>query len=90
MPSLLDTILGRKPEESKIPNCPVHDLEMDLRGKLGRPSRFAATEEENYTLIYICPREDCNDTAERTVRRTQIPIPGHAPRRPEYSRTGDR
>lgn len=90
MPSLLDMILGRRADENKAPVCPNHDLEMDLRGKIGRPSRFAAMSEEDYTLIYFCPVEDCNETAERNVRRTQIPVPGRSPKRPDFSRTGDR
>lgn len=90
MPSLIDMILGRTPVESRVPACPAHQLEMDLRGKIGRPSRFAATSEEDYTLIYYCPIEDCNETAERNVRRTQIPVPGRSPKRPDFARTSDR
>lgn len=86
MPSLLDIILGRKVDERKTPECPIHHLEMDLRGKIGRPSRFAGTSEEDYTLVYYCPVPDCNETGERTVRRTQIPVPHRSPRRPAFSR----
>ncbi len=89
MPSLIDMILRRNAEERKTPLCPTHDVEMDLRGKIGRPSRFAAMSEEDYTLIYYCPREDCNETAERNVRRTQIPVPERSPRRPDFSRSND-
>lgn len=89
MPSFLDMILGRKTDERNTPECPRHHMEMDLRGKIGRPSRFAATSEEDYTLIYYCPVETCNETAERNVRRTQIPVPGRSPKRPDFSRTGD-
>ena len=89
MPNLFDMILGRKVDEERTAVCPSHDLEMDLRGKIGRPSRFAGTSEEDYTLIYYCPLPDCNETAERNVRRTQIPVPKRAPQRPDFSRSND-
>ena len=90
MPSLLDVILRRNTEEKTPPDCPDHKVEMDLRGKMGRPSRFANMSEEDYTFIYYCPVEGCNHTAERLVARRQIPVPGAPPKRPEYARTGDR
>lgn len=89
MPSLLDTILGRKSNEPEIPDCPEHDVDMHLRGKLGRPSRFSYQTEEEYTLVYFCPVEGCNETATRDMRRTQIPVPGAAPKRPMFSRVRD-
>jgi hypothetical protein len=89
MPSLLDTIFRRKTDDPAIPNCRDHHTEMRLRGKLGRPSRFADQTEEEYTLIYFCPVEGCNHTDTRTHRRTQIPVPGAAPDRPLFSRTRD-
>lgn len=89
MPNLFDLILGRKLDEAKTPVCPAHDLKMDLRGKIGRPTRFAGTSEEEYVLIYYCPLPDCNETGERNVRRTQIPAPELAPQRPDFSRSND-
>jgi hypothetical protein len=89
MPSLLDTILGRKSNEPAIPDCPDHHVDMHLRGKLGRPSRFADQTEQEYSLIYFCPVEACNQTATRELRRTQIPVPGAAPSRPLFSRVRD-
>lgn len=89
MPSLIDTILGRKVDNPAIPECPDHEVEMHLRGKLGRPSRFSFQTEEEYTLIYFCPVEGCNQTATREHRRTQIPVPGATPGRPFFSRVRD-
>ena len=89
MPSLLDVIFRRVPEEPDIPNCPDHQVEMRLRGKLGKPTRFADQSEEEYTLIYFCPIEQCNETANRVRVRTQIPVPGEPPERPTFSRPGE-
>ena len=89
MPSLLDTILRRTQPEAPVPVCPVHDVEMRLRGKLGRPSRFADQTEEEYTVIYFCPVDKCNETATRANVRTQIPVPGASPHRPMFSRVRD-
>lgn len=89
MPTLLDKILGREANDPEIPECPTHHGEMHLRGKLGRPSRFADQHGEEYTLIYYCPVEGCNETAERHQRRTQIPVPGASPERPLFSRIRD-
>lgn len=89
MASLLDVILRRNLDESALPICPNHHIEMMLRGKMGRPSRFTGMSEEDYTLIYYCPVEGCNETAERTVTRRQIPVDGVPPKRPNYSRKRD-
>ena len=89
MPTLLDKILGREQNDPAIPDCPVHHTEMRLRGKLGRPSRFADQQEQEYTLIYFCPVEECNETATREHRRSQIPVPGASPERPMFSRVRD-
>lgn len=90
MPSLLDVILRRNLDEPTVPNCPDHDIDMRLRGKLGRPSRFSAQSEEEYTVIWFCPAEGCNHTAERPRVRTQVPVPGEPPARPSFSRPNDR
>lgn len=89
MPSLMDTILGRKIKETSTPECPDHHVDMRLRGKLGRPSRFSDQTEEEYTLIYFCPEAGCNHTASREHRRSQIPVPGVPPKRPIFSRVRD-
>lgn len=89
MPSLLDNLLGRNAKESEIPECPNHHVEMRLRGKLGTPTYFQEQTESDYTLIYFCPVEGCNETAGREHRRTQIPVPGAAPKRPQFSRRRD-
>ena len=90
MQRVLDVILRRRRSEPVIPVCPDHHLEMRLRGKQGRPTRFADQTEEEYTLIYFCPVEGCNHTAQVKRVHTQIPVPGEAPERPAYVRRGDR
>ncbi len=86
MPSLLDVILRRATEEKTPPECPDHHVEMRLRGKVGRPSRFEGTSEQRYTAIYFCPIPGCNETAERKVARRQVPVPGVPPARPDFAR----
>jgi hypothetical protein len=90
MQRMLDIILGRERVVPEIPICPDHKVEMHLRGKLGRPTRFTSQTEEDYTLIYFCPVEECNQTDERERARTQIPVPGEPPERPAFARVGDR
>ncbi len=89
MPSLIDVIFRRVPVEPEIPVCPDHRIEMRLRGKLGKPTRFAEQAESEYTMIYFCPAEECNQTATRVRVRTQIPVPGESPERPTFSRPGE-
>jgi hypothetical protein len=85
---ILDVILRRDRIEPDIPLCPDHEIEMRLRGKQGRPTRFSAQTEEEYTLIYFCPVEGCNHTAQIKRVKTQIPVPGEPPERPAFSRRG--
>lgn len=87
MPSLLDRFIGKKVQDPDIPVCPDHKIEMHLRGKLGRPSRFHDQQNQEYTLIYFCPEHGCSNTDTRSVRRTQISVPGAAPERPPFSRS---
>lgn len=89
MPSLLDVIFRRAHDEPDIPVCPDHKVEMRLRGKLGRPARFEDQSESEYTLIYFCPIEQCNQSETRSKVRTQIPVPGESPERPTFSRPGE-
>ena len=88
MQRVLDVILRRDRVEPEIPECPEHGVEMRLRGKQGRPTRFSDQTEEEYTLIYFCPVEGCNETAHVTRVRTQIPVPGEPPERPAFARRG--
>lgn len=76
-------------EEPLIPVCPDHDVEMRLRGKQGKPTRFSDQAASEYTLIYFCPVEGCSNTAIRERQRLQIPAPGVAPERPIFSRVDD-
>ncbi len=88
MQRVLDVIFRRERFDPEIPICPDHKTEMRLRGKQGRPTRFADQSEEEYTLIYFCPVEGCNETASRVRVRTQIPVPGEPPERPLFARRG--
>lgn len=89
MPSLIDRIMGKKAEESEVPICPDHHVEMRLRGKLGRPSRFEDQSASEYTLIYYCPTPDCAQNAMKPVQRNQVAVPGIQPDRPDFSRRND-
>jgi hypothetical protein len=89
MQRVLDIILRRERVDPKVPICPDHHVEMRLRGKQGRPTRFSDQTEEEYTLIFFCPVEGCNNTAHVKRVKTQIPIPGEAPDRPAYARRRD-
>lgn len=86
MQRVLDIILRRERIEPAIPLCPDHDVEMQLRGKQGRPARFTDQTEEEYTLIYYCPIPGCNQTAAVQRAKSQIPVPGEAPERPYFAR----
>ncbi len=90
LPNLLDIIFRRNLDEPDNPVCPDHKVEMWLRGKQGRPSRFSNQTEEEYTLIYYCPVEGCNNTDARSQVRTQIPVAGEPPTRPSFSRINER
>ncbi len=86
MQRVLDVILRRDRIEPEIPHCPDHKTELALRGKQGRPTRFTDQTEEEYTLIYFCPVEGCNQTAHVGRVKTQIPVPGEPPERPAFAR----
>lgn len=83
---MFDVIFRRERIEPDVPVCPDHHVEMRLRGKQGRPSRFSDQTEEEYTLIYFCPIEGCNNTAEIMRAKSQIPVRGEAPERPSFAR----
>ena len=83
---VLDIVFRRQREEPPVPVCSDHKIEMQLRGTMGRPSRFSDMTEESYTLIYYCPAPGCDHSAEVVRSRTQIPVPGAMPERPAYSR----
>ncbi len=91
MNRLLDIIFRREPApEPDVPRCGDHGVEMRLRGKQGRPTRFEAQIEEEYTLIYFCPVEGCDVTASVKRVRSQIPFEGEAYERPAYARPDGR
>ena len=78
--------LRRDNGEPEIPVCPDHNVQMRLRGVMGRPARFSNQTEGEYTHVYFCPTEECNQTAQRTVATSQAPVPNEAPARPIYAR----
>ena len=78
---VLDWVFKRK--RAKPPD---HHTPMQMRGLMGQPTRFSYQTEENYTVIYFCPVPGCAETAEAVVARTQIRVPGAAPRRPDFAR----
>lgn len=86
MPSLIERITGRREKGDEIPVCPDHKVDMLLRGKLGRPTRFSKQSVSEYKLIYFCPVTGCSNTEERDVRRIQAAVPGAQPERPAFSR----
>jgi hypothetical protein len=83
---VLDWVFKREREEPDVPLCSDHHTPMQLRGYIGRPARFTYQQNESYTVIYYCPVQGCNETAERELSMTQIPVPEVSPRRPDYSR----
>lgn len=83
---ILDIVFRRPRVEPPVPICADHKVEMHLRGKMGRPSRFSDMTEESYTQIYFCPVPGCDHSAEVTRSRSQIPVPGEAPLRPSFAR----
>jgi hypothetical protein len=85
---ILDIVFRRQVVEPPIPICPDHKVEMHLRGKMGRPTRFTDMSQETYTVIYVCPVIDCDQSKEVQQVRSQIAVPGKPPRRPDYSRRG--
>ncbi len=86
MQRILDVILRREQEDPHIPDCPIHHVEMRLRGKMGRPTRFSQQTEEEYSLVFFCPVDGCDETKIIDRVKTQIPGPGEAPARPDFAR----
>lgn len=83
---VLDWVFKRERAKPVTPHCPSHHVPMQIRGMVGKPTRFTYQTEETYTVIYFCPVTGCDETAEEQSSRTQIPVPGVAPRRPVYAR----
>lgn len=83
---VLDWVLKRERAKPAVPVCPNHRVPMQMRGVIGAPTRFSYQTEETYSVIFFCPVPGCNETAENQLSMTQIPVPGAAPRRPDYAR----
>jgi hypothetical protein len=82
-------LLRRQAEVPSIPECHDHHVQMRLRGMMGRPTQFSRQTEEEYTFLYFCPVEGCNETAAVTRPSSQAPGTGEAPPRPVYARPRD-
>ncbi len=82
--------LRRQSADLDIPRCPSHDVQMRLRGVIGRPTRFRWQTEETYRYIYFCPVDKCNETVEIVRKRSQVPGGTDIPERPVYARPQDR
>ena len=50
---VLDWVFKREREKPDIPVCPIHGGPMQMRGVMGRPTRFSYQTEETYTVIYL-------------------------------------
>ena len=85
---MLDWVFRRERVEPEVPLCPDHHTPMQLRGYIGMPARFTYQQNESYTVVYFCHVQGCNETEERELSRTQIPVPDVSPRRPDFSRRG--
>ena len=85
---VLDWVFKRERAEPDVPLCSDHHTPMQLRGYIGRPTRFTYQQNESYTVIYFCPVQGCNETEDRELSMTQIPVPDVSPRRPDFSRRG--
>ena len=83
---VLDWVFKRERVEPEVPECPVHHVPMMMRGVIGHPTRFTYQTQETYTVIYFCPIPGCDETAERQLEMTQIPVPGASPERPDFAR----
>lgn len=85
---VLDWVFKRERAEPEVPLCPDHHTPMQVRGYVGWPARFNYQQNETYRIIYFCPVQGCNETTERELSMTQIPVPESGPRRPDFSRRG--
>ena len=69
---------GEAENRPLVPVCPDHDITMRLRGIQGRPARFNRQSEEEYTLIYFCPIDDCDQSKSVDDRAVTGPSPGRS------------
>ena len=82
---MVQWIRGVEPPQDDVPECPEHEVPMELYKTLGKPVRFAEQETQTYTLIFKCMVPGCGETAERRRVRTQIPVPGERTVRPPWA-----
>lgn len=83
---VLDWVRGDFSQPEEWPICPVHHEPMELFRTVGTPTRFTDQESVQYTLLYRCPVELCDETQERVRLRSQIPVPEENPQRPSWAK----
>jgi hypothetical protein len=81
---MIDWIRG-VPAPQDEPVCRAHGFPMELHKKVGKPTRYQDQQTASYTMLYRCVVPGCNETAERTRIRTQIPVPGELTDRPTWA-----
>lgn len=85
MDRLIAWVKGSDLGQDEWPLCPDHDVPMNLVKKIGKPARYHDQENETYVLLYRCPFPGCDNSATRTRVRSQIPVPGEAVERPDWT-----
>ena len=82
---MIQWMRGDEPVQDDIPECRMHNVQMELFKKVGKPARFQDQETETYSLLFRCPVPGCDETADRRRIRTQIPVPGERTDRPAFA-----
>jgi hypothetical protein len=82
---LMQWMRGDEADQDEIPVCRMHNVPMELFKKVGKPVRFSDQETETYYLLFRCPVQGCDESAERRRIRTQIPVPGERTERPAWA-----
>ena len=86
MHKMLDVVFRRNRVEPEIPVCPDHRVDMRLRGKQGRPTRFTAQTEEEYTLIYFARSKGATTLTRGNGSRHRLQCRASPPTRPSFAR----
>lgn len=81
---MMDWIKGT-PAPDDEPVCRLHGVPMELYKKVGKPARFHEQQTATYTMLYHCVVPGCDESAERTRVRTQIPVPLGITERPPWA-----
>lgn len=83
---VFDWVRGDFSQPEEWPICPVHHEPMELFRTVGTPTRFTDQESVQYTLLYRCPVDLCDEAQERVRLRSQIPVPEENPKRPSWAK----